>query len=62
MSTVPRLLPPDEWNDEVARLAEYVAAIRATASVFAIAKQRGCLYCNYSQSTGFDVFSHRTTT
>ena len=34
MRTVPRLKAPDEWNDEAARLAEYVAAIRATASVF----------------------------
>ena len=34
MSTVPRLLPPDEWNDEAARLQEYVTAIRATARVF----------------------------
>eukprot|EP00966_Prymnesium_polylepis_P319760 7376189-Prymnesium_polylepis.1 len=29
MRTVLRLLPPGEWNDEAARLAEYVAAIRA---------------------------------
>ena len=34
MRTVPRLKAPDEWKDEAARLAEYVAAIRATASVF----------------------------
>ena len=35
LQTVPRLLPPDEWHDEEARLQEYVEAIRATARVFA---------------------------
>jgi hypothetical protein len=35
LQKVPRLLPPDEWHDEEARLQEYVEAIRATARVFA---------------------------
>ena len=35
MSTVPRLQPPNDEHDAAARLAEYVAAIRATARVFA---------------------------
>ena len=31
LRVVPRLLPPDEWHDEEARLEEYVTSIRATA-------------------------------
>ena len=43
LQTVPRLLPPDEWHDEEARLQEYVEATwyRGPSRVLAAAAQHG---------------------